>query len=146
MVAMHGGPVLTNRGLITRKQFLRRSAAIAGGVAGFGLVGGSKAVAASSNGLGSARRNGDPKPIPGGFDGSFANVPSGALFHVFAPAIPYEMSSIGDFNGVVAATEIRGTATGSDNSAYWFDADMRVMKGAYVDVNGRLQEHAFGFI
>ena len=56
------------------------------------------------------------------------------------------MSTIFDFNGVVAAGEIQGLADGSDGSAYWFDADMRFMKGAYMDLNGRMQEHSFGFV
>jgi hypothetical protein len=50
------------------------------------------------------------------------------------------------FNGVVAAAEIQGTAHGSDNTAYSFDADMRFMQGTYVDVDGQVRDGAFGFV
>jgi hypothetical protein len=56
------------------------------------------------------------------------------------------MSSITDFNGVVAGSETRGTAHGSDGTAYDFDTDMRFMRGAYVGLDGRLRQGAFGFI
>ena len=31
-------------------------------------------------------------------------------------------------------------------SSDWFDVDMRLMSGAYVDDEGRQREHAFGFV
>jgi hypothetical protein len=132
---------------MTRKQFLLRSGLLAGGVAGVGLVSPSGSGAAEKQSGGSrSRPSGEPKPIPGGFDGAFNPVPSNPLVHVLPPAIGFEMSTISDFNGVVGAMEARGFAHGSDGSHYWFDVDMRFMKGVYVDTDGRLQEHAFGFI
>jgi hypothetical protein len=56
------------------------------------------------------------------------------------------MSTITDFNGDVAASEIRGTAHGSDGSTWEFDTDMRFMRGVYIDTAGRVREGAFGFI
>ena len=129
---------------ITRKQFLRRGAALAGGVAGLSLL--PRLPAEAAPGGVAVRRNGDPNPIPGGFDQNFRPVPVNPLVHVLPPAIGFDMSTITDFNGVVAAAEIQGGAIGSDGSRYTFDADMRFMKGVYIDVNGRRQEHAFGFV
>jgi hypothetical protein len=56
------------------------------------------------------------------------------------------MSTITNFNGVVAGSEIRGSARGSDGSKWDFDTDMRFMTGTYVALDGRLRQGAFGFI
>jgi hypothetical protein len=73
--------------------------------------------------------------------------PTKAFIHVLPPGIGFEMSTITDFNGIVAAAEIRGTAGGSDGTSYGFDCDMRFMTGTYVDLNGRLvKKGTFGFI
>ena len=87
-----------------------------------------------------------PRPIPGGFDSSFNIVPTGADVHVLPPGIGFEMSTITDFNGVVAASEIRGTAHGSDGSVWDFDTDMRFMRGDFVGLDGRVHHGTFGFI
>jgi hypothetical protein len=84
---------------------------------------------------------GDPKPIPGGF-----SIPPAFFFHVMPPSLPFEMSTIGDFNGTIGAAEIQGTAHGSDGTAYAFDVDMRFMQGAYIDAAGKLQHGSFAFI
>ena len=84
---------------------------------------------------------GDPKPIPGGF-----SIPPAFFFHVMPPSLPFEMSTIGDFNGTIGAAEIQGTAHGSDGTAYTFDVDMRFMQGAYIDAAGKLQHGSFAFI
>jgi hypothetical protein len=128
---------VAERGL-SRARFLRNGAAAAGGLGGLGLLHPSLAFARKSSG--------DPKPIPGGFDENFNLVPSNPLIHVLPPAVGLEMSTITDFNGVVAAAEIQGTAHGSDHTSYAFDADMRFMQGTYVDVDGQVREAAFGFI
>jgi len=49
------------------------------------------------------------------------------------------MSTITDFNGVVGAADMQGTAEGSDGTTYSFDADMRFMQGLYVGTDGRLR-------
>ena len=51
--------------------------------------------------------------------------------------IGFEMSTITDFNGVVGASEIRGTAHGSDGKVYGFDTDMRFMQGDVRRLDGR---------
>jgi hypothetical protein len=56
------------------------------------------------------------------------------------------MATITDFNGVVGAAELQGTASGSDGSSYTFDTDMRFMQGSYVGLDGRVYEGAFGFV
>ncbi len=122
---------------VSRAQVLRRGAAVVGAVAGLGLV---------DAGAAFGQAGSDPKPIPGGFDQNFTPVPSNPFIHVLPPAIGFEMSTITDFNGVVAAAEIQGTARGSDGTTYTFDTDMRFMRGVYVDTGGRVRDASFGFI
>ena len=122
---------------LSRRQLLSRSAATLGGLAALGLLDPTRAL---------ARTPGAPRPIPGGFDQNFNPVPSNPFIHVLSPGIGSEMSSITDFNGIVAGSETRGTAHGSDGTTYDFDTDMRVMRGAYIGLDGRLRNGAFGFI
>jgi hypothetical protein len=122
---------------ISRGQFVRRSALAVGAVAGLGLL-----RARGARGATPA----DPSPIPGGFDENFNIVPTGAFIHVLPPAIGFEMSTITDFDGVIAAAEIQGTAHGNDGTAYTFDTDMRFMKGRYVGMDGQLRQGSFGFV
>jgi hypothetical protein len=96
---------------------------------------------------------GDPKPIPGGLSlPLFEPVPSDPFIHVlppvlmFPPAQPFDMSTIGDFDGTLGAADIQGTAHGSDGTLYTFDADMRFMRGVYVDGAGHVQHGSFAFI
>jgi hypothetical protein len=126
-------------GEFSRGQFLRRSAATLGGVAGLAL-------ADPLTALAKGKGPGMPNPIPGGFDGNFQPVPIDPVIHVLPPGIGFEMATITDFNGVVGASEIRGKAYGSDGSAWDFDTDMRFMQGQYIDTSGRLQDGTFGFI
>jgi hypothetical protein len=56
------------------------------------------------------------------------------------------MATITDFHGVVAGSETRGTAHGSDGTSYDFDTDMRFMHGSYIGLDGRVRTAAFGFI
>jgi hypothetical protein len=68
------------------------------------------------------------------------------VFHVLPPAIGFEMATITDFSGVLAAAEIQGTARGSDGSSYTFDADMPAMSGTYVASDGRVRSATSGFV
>jgi hypothetical protein len=122
---------------MSRRQFLRRGAVAAGGLAGLALLDARSAFGQSST---------DPKPIPGGFDENFTPVPSDPFIHVLPPAVGFEMATITDFTGFLGAAEIQGTAHGSDNTAYTFDADMRFMKGQYIATDGRLRAASFGFV
>ena len=122
---------------VSRRQLLRRGAAALGGVAGAGAFGPSSAFAGA---------NASPRPIPGGFDKNFIPVPKHPVLHVLPPGIGFEMSTITDFNGVVAGSETRGRAHGSDGTTYDFDTDMRFMHGTYRGLDGRMRKGAFGFI
>jgi hypothetical protein len=121
----------------SRRQLLRRSAVALGGLTGLGLLD-PTALFASAVAA--------PRPIPGGFDENFNLVPSDPLIHVLPPGIGFEMSTITDFNGVVGASETRGTAHDSNGNRYSFDCDMRFMRGVYVGLDGRLHNGSFGFI
>ena len=122
---------------LSRRQLLRRGAAAFGGLAGLRLLDPLAALGHPA---------GDPRPIPGGFAEDFSIVTEDPFIHVLPPGIGFEMSTITDFNGVVGAAEIRGTAQGSDGTSYEFDADMRFMRGVYVGLNGFRREASFGFV
>ena len=124
--------------LFPRGHFGRRLAAIVG-IATLALV--VSATPAFARG-----KPGDPKPIPGGFSPTFDPVPADPFVHVLPPSVPFEMSTIDDFNGVLGASEIQGTAHGSDGTVYTFDTDMRFMRGTYVDVAGNVKHGTFAFI
>ena len=122
------------RHTLTRRQFV--------GVTLAGLAGTELLRAAPAFGSTSA-----PKPIAGGFlIPSFAITPTNPDVHVLPPAIGFEMSTITDFRGRIAAGETQGTARGSDGSRYTFDTDMRFMEGTYVGRDGRRRSGSFGFV
>ena len=128
-----------SRAGLTRGNLVRRGAAVAGGIAGLGLVQPLSALAGT-------RAGSDPRPIPGGFDANFNPVPRDPFIHVLPPAVGFDMSTITDFNGVVGGADIRGTAHGSDGTTYSFDTDMRFMRGRYIATDGRLRDGAFAFV
>jgi len=96
--------------------------------------------------------NPDPKPIPGGTDLlALLGQGPGPTYHFFFPAFGQEVSTVGDFDGFVAAAEIQGTGTATNTATgaktkLYFDADMRFMDGQYVAVDGRTRRQTFGFI
>ena len=122
---------------ISRARFLRRGAIAVGAMSGLGLL---------DSGMAYGRATGEPRPIPGGFDENFNPASSDPLVHVLPPSVGFEMATVTDFNGVIGAAELQGTASGTDGSAYTFDSDMRFMQGAYVGLDGRVYEGAFGFV
>lgn len=124
-------------GPVSRRRLLRDGAVAIGGLAGAGLIDPSAAI---------ARANAAPRPIPGGIDKNLNAVPRDPLVHVLSPGIGSEMSTITDLKGVVAGSEIRGTAHGSDGSTWDFDTDMRFMHGVYIGVDRRLRHGTFGFV
>ena len=70
-----------------------------------------------------------PKPIPGGLSlTAGAPVPVNPDVHVLPPVVGFEMSTITDFNGTVAA------------------ADMRFMDGEYIGEDGNHHHGTFGFV
>jgi len=56
-----------------------------------------------------------------------------------------DQSTVFDLNDLVAATDTSGIGRGEFGDLV-FDADMRVMKGEYIDLAGRHQHTAFGLI
>jgi hypothetical protein len=91
----------------------------------------------------------EPKPIPGGA-GTIAGV---AIHHNPLPALPIPLtqindpSEIGDFNGMIIDTQIRGLGTGTGLSApVSFRADMGAMQGEYIGEDGRHHHGSFVFI
>jgi hypothetical protein len=126
----------TSAGL-SRRQLLKAGTGVVGGVALSGFVLAQPAEAKPSF---------EPTPIPGGFDENFVPVPSDPFIHVLPPVVGFEMATITDFNGVVGAADIRGTARGSDGTTYSFDTDMRFMRGRYIATDGRLRDGAFAFV
>jgi len=88
----------------------------------------------------------DPRPIP-----FTLPIPGFPPLHVDFPWYGNENSTITDFDGVIASAEIQGTGTGTDTrtgqtTRYTFDADMRLMDGTYVSLNGQTRRGTFGFI
>ncbi len=88
-----------------------------------------------------------PKPIPGGLD----LLGNGNIFHVYLPGTAPELSTIGDFNGVLGATEILGSWSGGGvtppaDTPLVFDADVRFMAGEYVGRDGRNHQGTFAFV
>jgi hypothetical protein len=99
-----------------------------------------------------AENDAEPKPIPGG--GNVAGVP---VHHNPLPAVPTPLtqindpSEIGDFNGMIIDTQIRGLGNGTppDSSApnpLSFRADMGAMQGVYVGEDGKHHHGSFVFI
>jgi hypothetical protein len=121
--------------VVSRRQLLRGGTVAV--LAGAGLL---------DPGAALARARSAPRPIPGGVDSTLKPVPKHALAHVLSPGIGSEMSTITDFHGVVAGSEIRGRAHGTDGSTFDFDTDMRFMHGTYVGLDRRVHRGTFGFI
>jgi hypothetical protein len=112
---------------MSRRQFVSRSAVAVGRLAGLDLLRPSFALSASGA---------DPTPIPGGFKlSSFTPVPANPDIHVLPPALGFDVSTITDFSGFVAAANVKGSAMGC-GSSFAFDADMRAMQGTYVGHDG----------
>jgi hypothetical protein len=88
--------------------------------------------------LAEAAGSGTPKPIPQTLDGT--------PFHVQGVTPNTELSTITDFNGVVAAADIDGVGIGSTGTGLTFNVDMRFMSGEFIDTTGRHQHGTFGFI
>jgi hypothetical protein len=133
------GPPHIARRHFSRRQFLRTAASAAGVVLGSGWLLSPEALAA----------RGDPRPLPGGTHLPF--VPEVPIFHFYQPGPLNEVSTITDFNGLIAQARLIGTGTGTDTDTgeekdLNFEADIRFMKGEYVDVDGRRRHGAFAFL
>ena len=118
----------------SRRHLLRGGAVAAGVLVGSGAYSVASAFGAPGD---------EPRPIPGGFASDFSPVPKDPFIHVLPPGAGFEMSTITDFNGAVAACDVQGTA---NNGAFFFDADMRFMEGLYAGTDGKLRQGRFGFV
>jgi len=86
------------------------------------------------------------------FDGVMP-VPLPAPDHIFAPGpaslglggLQIDPSSIGDFDGTVALTYLKGRATGGDGHRFTMLNDMRIMKGTYLAADGSQHFGTFAF-
>ena len=96
-----------------------------------------------------ADKNAEPKPIPGG-----AGIIAGVFVHHNPlPTAPIPLtqisdpSEIGDFNGMVIDTQIRGLGIGTGlPGPVSFRADMGAMQGEYVGEDEKHHHGSFVFI
>lgn len=124
---------------LSRRQLVR------GALGGGALTAGGLLLPAASGALAAAPPTVDPRPI------APATLIGGEPFRVRAPQFGNEVSTITDFNGLVAAADITGTGTATDTrtrktTPLLFDADMRVMQGTYIGLDGNPHKGTFGFI
>jgi hypothetical protein len=128
---------------MSRGQFIATAAGATGAALSAPLWLPGRAQAAPSSGV-------LANPIPGGNTGAQFGVPQTTeLFHVFGPQNGAELSTITDFNGVIAAAHLQGPAirTLSDGTTttLYCDYDMRFMQGLYVGVDGKNHQGTFAF-
>jgi hypothetical protein len=124
----------------TRRGFLTAAAGVAGLAAASELALAPFAMADS--------KTAEPRPIPGG-----ATAFGFLVHHNPLPSTPIPLtaindpSEIGDFNGMILDTQIRGLGTGTGLSApVSFRADMGAMRGEYVGEDGKHHHGSFVFI
>lgn len=130
-----------DRSALTRRHFLSRTgvatAATAAGAAA--LLGAAPAPVHRSCSPGA------PRPVPGG-DPLLA----GLDLHVWLPRPGVEPSTVFDFVGQVAVVDLVGdcvrTVDGGSEEDMAFRADLRIMKGTYVGLDGTLHNHTYGFV
>jgi hypothetical protein len=99
-----------------------------------------------------ADKTAEPKPIPGGAGIIAPGLPP--IHHNPLPAVSStpltqinDPSEIGDFNGMIIDTQIRGLGTGTGlNGPQSFRADMGAMQGVYVGEDGKHHHGSFVFI
>jgi hypothetical protein len=123
---------------LSRRQVMKTIAGASGAVLGAGMV---------LPTLTRAADGADPKPIPTGIQ---PLGPGTEIFHLYLPEAGNELSTITDFNGVIAAAEVQGTGTGTNASGakmpLLFDVDARLMQGQYVGMDGQVRTGAFALI
>lgn len=137
----HGG---VGAGSLSRRRLLGATAAGIGAVAAGSLL----RPAAAHHLPTTSFAPTDPRPINGGL----------GPFHVYAPAYKpqsdagldpnavWEQSTITDFHGVFASTDVEGWGTDGEGRELYFRCDMRFMEGEYVALNGSQRRGSFGFI
>lgn len=131
-------------GRLSRRQLLGATAAGIGAVAAGSLLRPASAHHLPTTSFAPT----DPRPINGGL----------GPFHVYAPAYKpaadagidpdavWEQSTITDFEGTFASTDVEGWGTDGDGRELYFRCDMRFVEGTYVALNGSRRRGSFGFI
>jgi hypothetical protein len=94
-----------------------------------------------------------PRPIPGGFatvDGRrWHAYPPGASNPLDPSSVMNEPSAITDFDGVMTIAQVQGTGMeerGGQSVPLPFDADLRIMAGRYVGLDGQHHDGTFVLI
>ena len=110
------------------------------------MAGGGAALLAAGPLAGTARARPEqqrPKPLVGGV----------GPFHVYGvsykpegPPAVYEQSTITDFKGNFASTDVLGWGKNQDGRQLWFRCDMRLMEGVYIGEDEAVHHGTFGFI
>jgi hypothetical protein len=59
------------------------------------------------------------------------------------PLVGNEPNQLTNFNGLYAGARVQGTGTGNDGNSYLWDADLRVMRGVYQGLDGKLYRGTF---
>jgi len=133
---------------LSRRQFLGRSAGLAGVAVGSAL--GLPAMAKAG-----APGPGEPRPIPGG-----TTIDGLGLFHFYFPTAHNPVgstttiesgrgdpSTITDFNGFIGGGEWSGgTGKNQHGTTLYWAADIRFMDGEYIGLDGRNRQGAFAFV
>ena len=118
--------------VLTRRRFL-------------GLAGGTAATFAVGSALPAwAQTSPNPKPINGGAFPPFRFY--GVQYKEGGPPAVFDQSSITDFNGVFASTDVTGWGLDNLDRELYFRCDMRFMRGEYIGVDGARHYGSFGFI
>jgi hypothetical protein len=86
----------------------------------------------------------DPTPIP-------ETIFPGTPFHVQFPLPGNDQSTINNFKGMVASTQVSGKGTTTDTSTgatspFFFGSDMRFMQGTYIGEDGQTHKGTFVFV
>jgi hypothetical protein len=118
---------------LSRRRLLQASAGVAGLAAAATVLRPFAAVAADPL----------PKPIKGGLGPFHVNLNA---YRPDGPPAVFEQSTITDFRGGVASTDVTGWGKDGDGNELYFRCDMRLMKGEYVARDGVRRNGSFGFI
>jgi hypothetical protein len=132
----------------TRRGFLSTATGVAGLAVASEVALAPLAMAADKT----EEKTAEPKAISGGAGIIAAGLPF--IHHNPLPAVSStpltqisDPSEIGDFNGMIIDTQIRGLGTGTGlNGPQSFRADMGAMQGVYVGEDGKHHHGSFVFI
>ena len=136
---------------LTRRGFLSTATGVAGLAVASEFAPAPLAMAADKT----EEKTAEPKPISGGAGIIAAGLPF--IHHNPLPAVSStpltqinDPSEIGDFNGMIIDTQIRGLGIGtpvdSAGNPLSFRADMGAMQGVYVGEDGKHHNGSFVFI